>query len=78
YGTTVAPLDQNFQLLGGGINGSIGATWTWIVGLAGIAAMAIRSVTRRRRRAAMGFPVRALWAELVVFVVLAAAIVGFV
>lgn len=78
HGTTVAPLDQTFQLLGGGINGSIGATWTWIVGLAGIAAMAFRSVTRRRRRAAMGFPVRALWAEIVVFVVLAAAIVGFV
>lgn len=78
YGTTVAPLDQTFQLLGGGINGSIGATWTWVVGLAGIAAMAIRTVTRRRRRAAMGFPVRALWAEIVVFAVLSAAIVGFV
>jgi D-xylose transport system permease protein len=78
YGTTVAPLDQTFQLLGGGINGSIGATWTWVVGLAGIAAMALRTVTRRRRRAGMGFPVRALWAEITVLLVLSAAIVGFV
>lgn len=78
YGTTVAPLDQNFQLLGGGINGSIGATWTWIVGLAGFAALAIRAVTRRRRRSGMGFPVRALWAEIVVFLLCTVAIIGFV
>lgn len=78
YGTTVAPLDQTFQLLGGGINGSIGATWTWVVGLAGIAGIAARTIWRRRRRAAMGFPVRALWAEIVVFALSTAAIVAFV
>ena len=35
-GRTVAPLDSNFQLLGGGLNGSIGAFWSWMVGLAAI------------------------------------------
>src|SRR5918992_3181485 len=32
-GRTIAPLDTNFQLIGGGANGSIGATLSWIVGL---------------------------------------------
>ena len=31
-GKTISPLDPTFQLLGGGINGTIGAFWSWIVG----------------------------------------------
>ena len=31
-GRTLAPLDSNFQLMGGGGTGSIGATWSWVVG----------------------------------------------
>ena len=34
-GKTVAPLDETFQLLGGGLNGTIGAFWSWAAGLAG-------------------------------------------
>jgi D-xylose transport system permease protein len=26
-GRTIAPMDPTYQVLGGGINGSIGATW---------------------------------------------------
>jgi len=32
-GQTVAPLDATFQLMGGGPAGSIGATWSWVVGI---------------------------------------------
>ena len=32
-GQTVAPLDSTFKLMGGGPEGSIGATWSWVVGL---------------------------------------------
>ncbi len=32
-GQTVAPMDTTFQLMGGGADGSIGATWSWIVGV---------------------------------------------
>ena len=31
HGATVAPLDETFQLLGGGLNGTIGAFWSWVV-----------------------------------------------
>jgi D-xylose transport system permease protein len=33
-GRTVAPMDATFRLMGGGPAGSIGATWSWIIGRA--------------------------------------------
>ncbi len=32
-GRTIAPMDMTFQRLGGGARGSIGATWSWVVGI---------------------------------------------
>ena len=31
-GQTIAPMDKTFQILGGGARGTIGGTWTWILG----------------------------------------------
>jgi D-xylose transport system permease protein len=61
-GQTVAPLDTTYRLLGGGSRGSIGATWSWVVG--GIACLAILLglVARRRARHRFGFKLRPLWA----------------
>ena len=36
-GKTIAPLDPTFQLLGGGIDGTLGAFWSWVVGLIAVA-----------------------------------------
>ena len=33
-GRTISPLDETFQLLGGGLDGTIGAFWSWVVGVA--------------------------------------------
>ena len=49
-GRTVAPMNPTYQLLGGGINGSIGETWSWIVGIAAIAVLAWTTVRGRRSR----------------------------
>ncbi|WP_044828277.1 sugar ABC transporter permease [Thalassospira sp. HJ] len=62
-GRTVAPLDQNFILLGGGIEGTIGATWSWIVALLAILAIAYAAIMERRRRLSFEFPVKPVWAE---------------
>ncbi len=77
-GRTVAPLDPTYQLLGGGIDGSIGATWSWILGIAAIAAMVWWSLAARRKRARYGFTVKPIWIDLAILVVLAAIVVGFV
>lgn len=77
-GQTVAPLDETFQLMGGGLLGSIGAFWSWMVGAAGIVLVLLRTIMARRRRQRYGFAVRPVWAELLVAAVIVGGIVGFV
>tara|TARA_R110001583_G_scaffold116524_1_gene267202 strand:- start:165593 stop:166837 length:1245 start_codon:yes stop_codon:yes gene_type:complete len=62
-GRTVAPLDHNFMLLGGGIEGTIGATWSWVVAAIAIAAIIYAAIKDRRRRLSFEFPVKPIWAE---------------
>ena len=40
-GRTVAPMDPTFQLMGGGPAGSIGATWSWVVGVVACVAIVV-------------------------------------
>ncbi len=65
-GRTVAPMDVNFQRMGGGVEGSIGASWTWIVAALAVAAIVWRFIHARRRRRQFNFPVRPVWAEFLV------------
>jgi D-xylose transport system permease protein len=68
-GRTVAPMDANFSLIGGGTAGSIGATATWLVaGAACLIILAMLGNSRRQRRR-FGFPLRPMWAESVLAVV---------
>lgn len=62
-GRTVAPMDETFQLMGGGPQGSIGATWSWIVGAVACAALVLLLVNGRNQRRKFNFPLRPLWAE---------------
>jgi D-xylose transport system permease protein len=66
-GQTIAPLDQNFQMLGGGTVGTrvgaLGEWGSWILGILMCAAIVLTLITTRRRRRRYGFPVRPLWAE---------------
>jgi D-xylose transport system permease protein len=63
-GQTIAPLDETFQLMGGGPMGSaIGATWSWVVGLVACAAVVLMLLNGRRQRKRFKFPLRPVWAE---------------
>lgn len=77
-GRTVAPMDPNFQLLGGGLDGSIGEFWSWVVGALFIAAVVVKTFRTRQRRNRYNFPIRPLWAEALVLVVSVGVIVGFI
>ncbi|MBF8290746.1 MAG: sugar transporter permease [Chloroflexi bacterium] len=68
-GAAVSGLDPNFQLIGGGAQGSIGGTATWIVGAVACLAIIGLLVNSRRQRRRFGFPVRPIWAEVVLGVV---------
>lgn len=77
-GRTVAPLNSTFQLLGGGIAGSIGAFWSWVLGLVGIAVLVGNRLFTRQRRSRLGFPNKPLWAELVTTGAIVALVIAFV
>lgn len=77
-GQTVAPLDETFTLLGGGVYGTIGATASWVVGIAAAIAIAYAAHRRRQRHIAYGFPVRPLWAEFLTAGAQCALALGFV
>ncbi len=77
-GRTVAPMDPTYQLLGGGIDGSIGESWSWIVGFLAIAALGWATWRSRRSRKAHGFSAKPLAAEFAIFAVWVALIVIFV
>lgn len=65
-GRTVAPMDDAFRRMGGGIEGSIGASWTWAVALLAFAAITWRTLHARRRRQKVEFALRPVWAEATV------------
>nr|WP_281976670.1 sugar ABC transporter permease [Pseudorhizobium flavum] len=65
-GQTVAPMDPTFRLMGGGTTGSIGATWSWIVGILACLAIAAAIINARRQRKRFAFPRKPIWAEYVI------------
>src|SRR5205814_1731500 len=75
-GAGVSGLDPNFQLIGGGAQGSIGGTPTWILGIAGCVAVIALLINGRRQRRRFGFPLRPMWAEAVLGVVGCLAMLG--
>jgi D-xylose transport system permease protein len=77
-GVTISPVDPTFRLLGGGPEGSIGGSASWIVGIFICAAIVLFLVLNRRQRQRFGFPLRPMWAETLVGVVGCAAVIGLV
>ena len=76
-GATIGPLDQTYQLFGG-INGTLGATWSWVVGIIATAVALGAMALARRTKVSHGFPVKPMWAEALIMAVIAGAILGFV
>ena len=77
-GRTVAPMDTIFQLMGGGPAGSIGSTWSWVLGLAACAGVVAMLLNGRVQRKRFKFPLRPVWAEVFLGFVSCAAILGAV
>jgi D-xylose transport system permease protein len=73
-GQTLAPLNETFQLFGGGPKGSLGDTLSWVLGALACAGIVYTLWAGRRRKRRYGFPVRAMWAEVAVGVVGCAAV----
>jgi D-xylose transport system permease protein len=76
-GVTIAPLNKTFQLLGGGLDGTIGAFWSWVVcftAVVGIAGLVWRST---RRRAMHGMSARSNGENFVLIAIWSLGLIAF-
>lgn len=76
-GQTQGPLDRHFLLLGG-VEGTVGATISWGLGLIFAVAVLWALWRARMNKIQHEFPVKPLWAEGVLMVTAFVAIMGFV
>ncbi|MGY6704276.1 sugar ABC transporter permease [Roseinatronobacter sp.] len=76
-GQTIGPLDSTFQMFGG-INGTMGEFWSWVVGIAATLAALAALWAKRRDKQRHEFPVKPLWAEVALGGVIAGAILGLI
>ena len=75
-GSAVTGIDPTFTLLGGTSEGSIGGPLTWAVGAIGSLAVIALLFNNRRKRRQYGFPLRPMWAEVLLGAVGCAVILG--
>ena len=76
-GQTIGPLDSTFVALGG-IEGTLGETGSWILGVIAAAFTLYLLYSARRNKIAHNFPVKPVWAEFAIAGILVAVILGFV
>jgi len=75
-GQTIAPLDKNFQLLGGGANGALGEWKSWLLALVACVAIALSLTLARSQRRRYELPVRPAWVDIGLAVVGCVAVIG--
>lgn len=68
-GRTVAPMDSAFRVMGGGVEGAIGATASWIIAAVACAAIVAMASIGRQRRRRFHFPLKPMWAEIATTVI---------
>lgn len=77
-GQTQAPLDATFRLMGGGAEGTLGETLSWVLGIVAAFVAVALILMSRRRKAGHGFQVKPAWAEALLATLIAALIICFV
>ncbi len=77
-GRTVTPLAPGFGVVGGGIEGSIGATASWLLAAIAVASVVGLTLRARSTRTRHGFEPRPAWADALRAAGAACAIVAFV
>ena len=77
-GQTIAPMDSRFRPLGGGVEGAIGTSASWAIGIGLCVVICLGAALIRRRRKRFGFVLRPLWAEIAIAGLGCAAVLAMV
>ncbi|MCI4665310.1 MAG: sugar ABC transporter permease, partial [Neomegalonema sp.] len=76
-GQTIGQLDHTF-LQFGGIGGTLGEFWSWLIGALGALTAMLMIWRSRVNKVRHGFPVKPVWAEVAFGLLVAGAILGFI
>jgi D-xylose transport system permease protein len=68
-GAAVTGVDSTFRQIGGGVQGSLGGEFTWLLAVVGCLALIGFLAYNRRQRRRFGFRLRPVWAEVLLGVV---------
>ncbi|MFZ3322899.1 MAG: sugar ABC transporter permease [Usitatibacter sp.] len=77
-GQTLAPLSATYQRIGGGVQGSIGTAWSWILCAIACAWVIAQAIQARRSRARYNAAMAPPWADAFKAFVTCAALIAFV
>ena len=77
-GQTQAPLDTTFRLMGGGAEGTLGETLSWVFGVVAALIAVALILMSRRRKLGHGFQVKPAWAEGILTTLIGGLIICFV
>nr|WP_255034024.1 ABC transporter permease [Rhodoferax sp. TH121] len=77
-GKTQPVNDQFFQRLGGGFDGAIGVTASWVLAGAIVLALVVQMWAKRRAKASYDVPNNPLWLDALIVLVPVAIVLGFV
>ncbi len=75
-GRTVPAIDPIYKWFGGGATGTIGANWSWVVGVIACIGIVTSIILSRGQRRRFHFPLRPIWAEVFLSVVGCATALG--
>lgn len=76
-GETVAPMDQTFEVFGGGVQESwLGPMWSWILAVIACVVIAFAVINGRSQRRRFNFTLRPVWAEILLGVIGAGVVLG--
>ncbi len=77
-GRTISPLNETYQRLGGGLNGTLGSFWSWIFAAVAIGCIVLIVYRARQRRSKLSVRQRSGLIDASFVIVWTAVVIGFV
>ena len=77
-GRTISPLNETYQRLGGGLNGTLGSFWSWVFAALAIGCIILIVIRARQRRSKLSVRQRSGLIDASFVIIWSAVVIGFV
>ncbi|MCY3876375.1 MAG: sugar ABC transporter permease [Rhodobacteraceae bacterium] len=76
-GRTISPLNETYQRLGGGLNGTLGSFWSWVFAALAIGCIVLIVIRARQRRSKLSVRQRSGLIDASFVIIWSAVVIGF-